>query len=247
MSGHSKWATIKRKKAVTDAKRSKIFSKIVKEINIAIKEGGPDEEANARLRLAIQNGKGVNMPKEIINRAISKASDKDSASYQEVTYEGYAPAGIAVFVECTTDNINRTVSNVRATFGKQGGNMGVSGSIDYMFDRKGVFAVKQGDLNEDDFTMEIIDSGAEDVELEDGIFNVTTAIEDYGKMQKKLEELNLEVESAELERIAADPIEVDSESAQKVLNLIDALEEDDDVQNVFHNMAMSDELMASLS
>ncbi|MCH7534457.1 MAG: YebC/PmpR family DNA-binding transcriptional regulator [Bacteroidetes bacterium] len=247
MSGHSKWATIKRKKAATDAKRSKVFSKIVKEINIAIKEGGPDVDTNARLRLAIQNGKGVNMPKDSINRAISKASDKDSASYQEVTYEGYAPAGIAIFVECTTDNIKRTVSSVRAIFGKHGGNMGVSGSIDYMFNRKGVFAVKQGELNEDDFTLDIIDAGAEDVELEGGIFNVTTAIEDYGKMQKKLEELNVEVESADLERIAGDLMEIDPEDAKKVINLIDVLEEDEDVQNVFHNMELSDEIVESLT
>ncbi|NQY08887.1 MAG: YebC/PmpR family DNA-binding transcriptional regulator [Flavobacteriales bacterium] len=247
MSGHSKWATIKRKKAATDAKRSKVFSKIVKEINIAIKEGGPDEDANSRLRTAILNGKGVNMPKEIVNRAISKASEKDSANYQETTYEGYAAGGIAIFVECTTDNINRTVSNVRATFGKQGGNMGVNGSIDYLFERKGVFAVKQGELSEDDFTMEVIDAGAEDVELDEGVFTVTTALEDYGKMQKQLETLNLEVESAEVERIAGELIEVDAESAQKVLNLIDVLEEDDDVNNVFHNMDLSDELMESLS
>ncbi|NQY67457.1 MAG: YebC/PmpR family DNA-binding transcriptional regulator [Flavobacteriales bacterium] len=247
MSGHSKWATIKRKKAATDAKRSKVFSKIVKEINIAIKEGGPDQEANARLRLAIQNGKGVNMPKDIVNRAISKASDKDSASYQESTYEGYAAGGIAVFVECLTDNINRTVSNVRAVFGKQGGNMGVSGSIDYLFSRKGVFAVQQGNWTEDDFMMEVIDAGAEEVELEEGIFNITTALEDYGKMQSKLEDLGAEVDSSEVERIAGELVEVDAENAQKVMSLIDALEEDDDVQNVFHNMELSDELMASLS
>ena len=146
-----------------------------------------------------------------------------------------------------TDNINRTVSNVRATFGKQGGNMGVNGSIDYLFERKGVFAVKQGELSEDDFTMEVIDAGAEDVELDEGVFTVTTALEDYGKMQKQLETLNLEVESAEVERIAGELIEVDAESAQKVLNLIDVLEEDDDVNNVFHNMDLSDELMESLS
>ena len=167
MSGHSKWSTIKRKKAATDAKRSKAFSKVLKEIAVAVKEGGgTDPESNPRLRTAITNAKGVNLPKENLERAIKKAGDKDSASLSESTYEGYAQNGIAVFLECTTDNINRTVSNVRSIFTKHGGTLGTNGSLEFIFDRKGVFTIPAMGLDEDDFTLEVIDGGAEDVSRE---------------------------------------------------------------------------------
>ena len=247
MSGHSKWSTIKRKKGALDAKRSKAFSKIIKEITVAVKEGGgPDPDSNPRLRTAIANAKGVNMPKDNVARAISKAGDKDSANFSEVTYEGYAPGGIGIFVECTTDNLQRTVANVRSYFTKYGGSLGKNGSLSFIFDRKGVFTFPIGEWDIDELEMEIIDAGAEDIELEEDFVTVTTALEDFGTMQKKLEELEIETESAKLERIPNNTESLDVESAKKVLKLIDVIEEDDDVQEVFHNLEMTDELIAAL-
>jgi len=247
MSGHNKWSTIKRKKGALDAKRSKIFSKIIKDITIAVKEGGiSDPNMNPRLRLAVSNAKGANMPKENIERAIKKATDKDSSALNEVTYEGYGPSGVAVFIECTTDNVQRTVANIRSYFTKKGGNLGTNGSLSFIFDRKGVFVIPQGDLNEDEFTMELIDAGAEDVEFIDGVFHVTTAMEDFGKMMKRLEELKIQPETAQLERIPKTSVKLDKESAQKVLNLIEIFEDDDDVQNVYHNLELTDEIAAEM-
>ena len=246
MSGHSKWSTIKRKKGALDAKRSKMFSKILKEITVAVREGGSDPESNPRLSLAISNGKGVNMPKENIQRAISKASDKDAASLHEVTYEGYASHGIAVFIECTTDNLQRTVANIRAIFNKYNGSLGTNGSLSFLFDRKGIFVVPKGKLDQDEFEMEIIDAGAEDISFEDDYFTITTAMEDFGSMQKKLELLGIEAESASLQRISNDPKTIDVESALKVMRMIELFEDDDDVQNVFHNLEMTDELLAAM-
>lgn len=246
MSGHSKWSTIKRKKGAIDAKRSKAFSRVIKEITVAVKESGPDPDGNPRLRLAISNAKGCNMPKDNISRAISKASDKDSASLSEVTYEGYAPGGVALFIEATTDNIQRTVANIRSIFNKYNGNMGTNGSLKFIFDRKGIFIVPQGDLAEDDFIMEVIDAGAEDVVLEDGFFTITTAMEDFGSMMKKLEQMKIEPESAELQRIPKTTTKLDKETGQKILRIVEAFEDDDDVTNVFHNMEITDEMMEEL-
>ncbi len=246
MSGHSKWSTIKRKKGALDAKRSKMFSKIIKEINIAVKEGGADPDSNPRLRMAITNAKGVNMPKDNVSRAINKASDKDSENFVETTYEGYAPNGIAIYVECTTDNLQRTVANVRSYFNKFGGSLGTNGSLSFLFDRKGVFTVPKADIDQDTFEMELIDAGAEEIELEEEFFTVTTAMEDFGLMMKKLEELGVEPENASLQRIPKETVTLDLESARKVMKLIDFFEDDDDVQNVFHNLEISDELMAEL-
>jgi YebC/PmpR family DNA-binding regulatory protein len=246
MSGHNKWSTIKRKKGALDAKRSKIFSKIIKEITVAVKESGPDPNSNPRLRLAIANAKGASMPKDNIQRAISKGSDKDAASFVETTYEGYANGGIALFLEATTDNTQRTISNVRSYFNKYGGNLGTNGSLSFIFDRKGIFAVPLGDLNHDDFEMEMIDAGAEDIQFEDGIFTITTAMEDFGPVMKKLEEMHVEPESAELQRIPKDTTTLDLESAKKVMRLVEIFEEDDDIQAVYHNMTITDELMEAL-
>jgi YebC/PmpR family DNA-binding regulatory protein len=243
MSGHSKWSTIKRKKGALDAKRSKIFSKIIKDINIAVKDSGPDPEANPRLRLAIANAKGANMPKDNIARAINKASDKDAAHFTETTYEGYAPNGIAVYVECTTDNVQRTVANVRSYFNKFGGNLGTNGSLSFLFDRKGVFTVPKADINQEDFEMELIDAGAEEIELEDDFFTVTTAMEDFGSMMKKFEELGIEPESAALRRIPKETVKIDVDAARRVLKLIDIFEDDDDVQEVYHNLEVTEEMM----
>ncbi len=247
MSGHNKWSTIKRKKGAADAKRSKIFSKIIKEITVAVKESGPDADANPRLRVAIANAKGCSMPKDNIERAISKGKEKDAASFSELTYEGYLPHGIAVCVECTTDNAQRTISNVRAIFNKYSGNLGTTGSLSFLFDRKGVFTIaKKDDMDMDDFELETIDGGAEDIVEEDGVITVTTVMEDFGKMQKKLEEMKIEVENAELQRIPHETVTLELDSSKKIMKVIDAFEDDDDVQSVFHNMELTEELMEAL-
>lgn len=229
-----------------DAKRSKIFSKIIKDITIAVKESGPDADGNPRLRLAVANAKGANMPKENISRAINKAADKDSANFQEVTYEGYAPNAVAIYVECTTDNVQRTVSNIRSYFNKFGGNLGTHGSLSFIFDRKGVFVVPAGSFDKDEFEMAMIDAGAEDIVFDENIFTITSEMESFGSIIKKLEELNIEPESAELQRIPKTTVTLDKEAAQKVLKIIDYFEEDDDVTNVFHNMELTDELAGEL-
>jgi len=245
MSGHSKWSTIKRKKGAADSKRSKMFSRIAKEITIAVKEGGNDPESNARLRVAINNGKGINMPKENIARAISKA-DKDDSSLQESTFEGYLPNGIAVFVECLSDNNNRTVSNIRSIFNKRGGNLGTNGSLSFIFDRKGVIQVPKGSLDPDEFQMEIIDAGLEDFQVEDDMFVITTAMEDFATVQKRLDELNITAENAELQRIPKETKTLSVGDSIKILKIIDEFEEDEDVQNVFHTLEVTDEVMENM-
>jgi YebC/PmpR family DNA-binding regulatory protein len=246
MSGHSKWSTIKRKKGAADAKRGKIFTKIIKEISIAAKEGGGDPETNPRLRLAVQNAKGANMPKDNIERAIKKAAGADAESYIETTFEGYGPCGVAVFIECLTDNNNRTVSAIRAAFNRHGGNLGTNGSLNFLFDRKGIFSLRNENLNLDELELELIDAGAEDFEIDDDRVTITCAKEDFGSVNRKLNELGIEAEDAGLKRIPNDSKKLDVESARKVLRFIDALEDDDDIQNVYHNMAMTDEIAAAL-
>jgi len=246
MSGHSKWSTIKRKKGAIDAKRGKIFTKIIKEIIIAAKEGGNDPETNARLRLAVQNAKGANMPKDNIERAIKKATGADAESFIETTFEGYASGGIAVFVECLTDNNNRTVASVRSSFNKYGGSLGTNGSLSFLFDRKGIFTIKSEGLSLEDVELEMIDAGAEDFEVDGDTLTVTCAKEDFGSVNKKLYELGIEPEEAGLKRIPNDTKQLDLESAKKVLRLVDALEDDDDIQFVYHNLEMTDELADAL-
>jgi len=241
MSGHSKWSTIKRRKGALDAKKGKIFSKIVKEIQVSVREGGNDAESNPRLRLAIQNAKGVNMPKENIERAIKKASS-EGASLQEATFEGYGPSGIAVFIECLTDNNHRTVSNIRAVFNKRGGNLGTNGSLSFLFERKGVFTVHKGNRDPEEFQLEIIDAGVEDCELEDDIFIITTSLEDFGSVQKKLDEMGMHVENAQLQRIPNNTKKLDAEAARRVLKLIEDFEDLDEVQNIYHNLEITDEV-----
>jgi YebC/PmpR family DNA-binding regulatory protein len=246
MAGHNKWSKIKRKKGVLDAKRSKIFSRIIKEITVAVKEGGSgDPEFNPRLRLAVANAKGANMPKDNVERAIKKALDSDTADLLQPTYEGYAPGGVAVFVECTTDNLNRTVSSVRAVFTKYEGNLATSGSVDFMFSRKGIFIIDRSLIQDmSEFELEVIDAGAEemDIDEENNEITVTVAFEDFGSMQSKLEELGIEVKNAVLERIPDTFVNLSKEDAEKAIKLIDALEENDDVQNVFHNIEMTEEV-----
>jgi YebC/PmpR family DNA-binding regulatory protein len=221
-----------------------MFSKLIKEITVAVKEGGPDPDGNPRLRMAIANAKGVSMPKDNIERAISKGKEKDAASFSENTYEGYLAHGIAVYVETQTDNDKRTVSNIRAIFNKYNGRLGTNGSLSFLFDRKGIFSVPKGDIDADEFELEVIDAGAEDIELdEEGFFHITTLMEDFGTMMKKLEELHIEPESAELQRIPHETVTLDLDTARKILKIIDLFEDDDDVQNVFHNLEITEELL----
>ncbi|MFC2151260.1 YebC/PmpR family DNA-binding transcriptional regulator [Bacteroidota bacterium] len=246
MSGHSKWSKIKRAKGANDAKRSKMFSKIVKEISIAVKESGPDPEANPRLRLAMNNAKGVNMPKDNVERAISKA-DKEGDNLEEMSFEGYAINGIAVFVDCLTDNKNRTVSNIRAIFTKYGGSLGKNGSLTFLFDTKGIFTFPVPEnMDIEEFELEMIDAGAEDIEVEEGLIAITTAKEDFGNVQKKLDSLNIEVENAGLKRIPNDIKVLEVVEALKVLRMIDAFEDDDDVQDVYHSLELTDEVVEAM-
>lgn len=246
MAGHSKWANIKHRKGAQDKRRAKIFTRILKDVMVAVKEGGPDPDANPRLRLAVQNAKGANIPKDTVQRAIAKASGKDAENYIETTYEGYGPNGIAIFLECTTDNINRTVQDIRSTMNKYGGSLGTNGSLNFIFDHMGVFTVPKGNLDEDEFTMEMIDANAIDVVLDDGVFTVYVPFESFGAMQRKLENMGIEVENASLQRIPKDTIALDVEAAKKVIKLIDALEELNDVQHVYHNLELTEELINQL-
>ena len=240
MAGHSKWANIKRRKGAQDAKRGKMFTKLIKELTVAAKNGGPDPEANPRLRLAIQNAKGANMPKDNIERAINKGAGTDSDDFVDTTYEGYASHGVAVFVEATTDNLNRTVSSVRAAFSKHGGNLGTNGSLEFIFDRKGVFSfpMPEGDL--DELMLDLIDGGAEEVEHEDDYVHVTCNLEDFGNLQRKLESMEIEPEIAEAQRVPNTTVSLQDEELTKVYKLIEALEDDDDVQKVYHNIEISE-------
>ncbi|OQX98552.1 MAG: YebC/PmpR family DNA-binding transcriptional regulator [Bacteroidetes bacterium 4572_128] len=241
MSGHSKWSTIKRKKGALDAKRSKIFSKIVKEIYIAVRDGGSDENNNPSLRLAINNAKGVNMPKDNVQRAVNKA-DSGGENFEEMTFEGYGQGGVAIFVECLSDNNLRTVSSVRAVFNKRNGSLGKNGSLSFLFDRKGVFQIPKRELDPEEFEFEIIDAGLEELEIEDDNFVIYTAIEDFGNMSKKLEKMEIKVENAELQRIPNSTKKVSIENAKSNMRLIEAFEENDDVQNVYHNMELTPEI-----
>jgi len=242
MSGHNKWSTIKRKKGANDAKRGKIFTKIIKEIIIAAKEGGGDPDTNSRLRLAIQNAKGANMPKDNIERAIKKAVGSDADNYVETSFEGYGPHGVAIFAECLTDNNNRTVASIRSAFNKHGGKLGTKGSLSSLFERKGIFTIRNEGFNPDDVELELIDAGAEDIEVDNDVLTVTCAKEDFGNVNRKLNDLGIEPEEAALKRIPNTTKSLDLESAKKVMNFIESLEDDDDIQNVYHNLEITDEL-----
>ena len=244
MSGHSKWSTIKRKKGAADQKRSKIFSRIIKEISVAVKEGGYDPDGNARLRLALNNARGANMPKENIQRALTKAKDTEALS--EITYEGYAPSGIAIFIECLTDNTQRTLSNIRSIFNKRGGSLATNGSVAFLFDRKGIIRIVKGSFDADELQLEIIDVGMEDFDEQDDVFVITTSLEGFVPVQKRLEELGIEMENAELQRIPFETKILDAENGVKALKIVEIFEDDDDVQNVFHNLEITDEIIAKM-
>lgn len=242
MSGHSKWSTIKRKKAALDAKRGKIFTKLIKEITIAARTGGGDPDANPRLRLAVDNAKSANMPADNIERAIKKATGElEGVNYTEMIYEGYGPGGVAILIEAMTDNKNRTVAEVRHLLGKQGGSLGESGSVAWMFDRKGVITMPSQGKTEDDLMEIVLDAGAEDISGEDDYFEITTDIESFETVRKALIEAGLKVENASLQWIAKNTVAVEGETAEKLEKLIDALEDNDDVQNVYSNADFPEE------
>ena len=236
MSGHNKWSKIKRAKGAADAKRSKQYSKILKEVAVAVREGGPDPDSNPRLRLLVQNARGCNMPKDTLMRAISKASDKDAAVLQEITFECHASHGIALFIECLSDNNMRTVANVRSIMNKNGG------TLSFLFDRKGVFVIpRKPEMDVEELEMDLIDGGLEEMEVDDEYLTLYTAYEDFGNMVKTLEEKGIECESAELQRIPNTTREVDVDTCRKVMKIVNLLEEDDDVTNVFHDMEIPDD------
>ena len=249
MSGHSKWANIKHRKGAQDAKRSKMFTRIIKEITVAVKEGGSEQETNPRLRTAMQNAKGANMPKDTIERTIKKASGADGTSYEEVTFEGYASNGVAIFVECTTDNNNRTVANIRAIFSKYGGNLGTNGSLEFIFDRKGMFTISPNQITMDleELEMELIDGGLEELEQDDEAITIYCDFPEFSNMQNCLENLNIEIQNSEPQRIPNNTKTISVEYAKLVLKLLDLLEENDDVQQVFHNMELTDEILKTMA
>jgi YebC/PmpR family DNA-binding regulatory protein len=246
MAGHSKWSKIKRQKAVVDAAKGKVFTKIIREITIAAREGGGDPTTNARLSLAIDNAKASNMPKDNIERAIKKGIGEQgsASSYAEIIYEGYGPGGVAYLVEASTDNVNRTVGEIRHIFSKQGGNLGTSGSVAYLFDQKGIITIEAGGSDIDALMLDAIEAGAEDVDSGDETIEVTTARSDLYAVRQALEIAGYKIISAELLRIASTTVQVDVDAAVANFKLMEKLEDNDDVGNVFSNMDLNEETMA---
>lgn len=218
------------------ANMARTFTRLGREISIAVKQGGPDQETNPRLRAAVQNAKAANMPKDNVENAIKKASAKDAADLAEVNFEGYAPHGVAIWVETATDNNTRTVANIRSYFNKAGGALGTTGSLEFIFERKGVFTIPTAGVNRDDLEMLLIENGAEDIQEQEDDLIVYTSFTDFITMQRALEAANVSVSNGELRRIPNSTVTVSDEQAEDVIKLIDRIEEDDDVQNVFHNM-----------
>jgi YebC/PmpR family DNA-binding regulatory protein len=247
MSGHSKWASIKRAKGVTDAKRGQLFTRLSREITVAAREGA-DPTGNSRLRLAVQRARDANMPLDNIDRAIKRgAGAGEGSNYTEMWYEGYGPGGVAVLVSVLTDNKNRSAAEVRSTFTRAGGNLGEAGSVRWLFDSRGVIAVESGERDPDDIALAAIDVGAEDVQTEDGTLDVYTDPGNLESVRAALESDGLKVLSSESALVPKTSIQVDEKTAEQVLRLIDKLEELDDVQNVYSNLDVSDEVAAALA
>lgn len=236
MSGHSKWSTIKRKKGANDAQRAKIFTKIAREIIVAVKAGGPDPDNNSSLKDAIAKGRAANMPNDNISRTIKKAAGTtEGDNYESIVYEGYGPNGVAVIVETLTDNRNRTAADVRHAFDKYGGNMGQTGCVSFMFDRKGVIIIENESIDEDEITMAALEAGAEDIEMEDGCAEITTAPEDFHAVRDALEN-NYEISSAEISMVPQTMVTLtDEKQIQNMTKMLESLEDNDDVQNIYHN------------
>ena len=242
MSGHSKWATIKHKKGIADQKRGQKFTKLIKEISVAAKMGGADPDTNAALRTAILKARAENMPKDNIERAIKKGSgEMGNAVFMELTYEGYAPGGVAIIVDTLTDNKNRTAADVRSTLTKLGGSLGSSGCVSYMFQTKGVITYDASKYTEDEIFTAALENGAEDVVSEDGTIEVTTAPADFGSVLEAMQAAGFEQESADINKIADNTVTLDKEKAQKVMNIVERLEDLDDVQQVSTNLDLPDD------
>ena len=224
---------------------AKTFTRIGKDIVIAVKEGGASPETNSRLRQIMQNAKAANMPKDNVLRAIKKASSKETANYEEISLEGYAANGIAIFVDCATNNNNRTVADVRSYFSKCDGALGTNGSLEFIFNRKGVFTISADniDMPIEDLEMELIDGGLEELELDEEAITIYCDFQEFSNMQNKIEELNIEIQNSELHRIPISTKKINTEEAKKVIKLLDLLEENDDVQQVFHNMELTNEIL----
>lgn len=252
MSGHSKWATIKRKKAATDSARGNLFTRLIKEITIAARNGGGDPNGNPRLRLAIQTAKAANMPADNIKRGIQKGTGElPGVSYEEITYEGYGAAGVAILVDVVTDNANRTVSEIRHAFSRNNGNLGQAGSVAWMFQKKGNIIVAAGQktpLSEDDLLSIILDAGADDMQAEgDGTFSIVTSPQAFEPVKKALEDKGIAVESASLGMVPQNTVKVTGKDAENVMKLMNTLEEHDDVQNVYSNFDIDDKELASFN
>lgn len=247
MSGHSKWANIKYKKMKEDSKRGRLFTRITREIIVAAREGGGDIESNPRLRTAIAAAKAANMPKENIDRAIKRGTGElPGVTYEEVTYEGYGPGGVAVIVEAITDNRNRTVSEVRYIFSKHGGSLGETGCVSWIFDKKGVITINAQGLSEDDILMAALDAGAEDVKTEGDCYQVITAPEDFQRVKEALERESIPIESAEITLVPKNTVKVEGGQAERVLKLMDALESLDEVQKTYANFDIPEEILEAM-
>jgi YebC/PmpR family DNA-binding regulatory protein len=246
MSGHSKWSTIKRKKGAQDAKRGALFGKLSKAITVAAREGGGDPEMNPALHLAVQKAKEANMPNDNIQRAIDKGTGAhgEAETFERITYEGYAPGGVAVMVEVLTDNRNRAASDIRYIFSKNGGKLGTSGSVAYLFERKGVILVPKDGVDEDELIELALEAGAEDVEPMENDYRVVTAPEDFATVRESLKNAGIAFENAEITMQPLNSVDLDTATAKQTLRLIDALEENDDVQEVYANFDISDEVMS---
>jgi YebC/PmpR family DNA-binding regulatory protein len=250
VSGHSKWSTIKHKKGAADAKRGQLFTKLSKAIIVAAKEGGADPAANLSLQNAIEKAKSYSMPKDTIERAIARGAgtDADAAAYETILYEGYGPDGVAVLVEALTDNRNRTASDVRHTFTKNGGNLGTTGAVAWLFERRGIVLVDAAGVDEDELTLAAAEGGAEDVELDGSVFEVSSAPEDLAAVRQAIEDAGIKVESAELSMVPKTTVEVAEEpSAKKLIRLIEALEENDDIQGVYANFDIPEQVLEAVA
>jgi YebC/PmpR family DNA-binding regulatory protein len=242
MSGHSKWSSIKHKKAATDAKRGNLFTRFIRELTIAARSGGGDPESNSRLRHAIEGARAVNMPSDNIKKAIQRGTGElEGVNYEEFTYEGYGPGGVAILADAMTDNKNRTVSEVRHVFEKYNGNLGQQGCVSWMFTRKGVILVPQAAIGEDELMEIVLESGAEDMVKEGNSYEITTTTEDFDKVREALKAKKLPVESAEIAKVPSTYIKLEGRPAEQMMKLYDKLEELDDIQNVWANFDIADE------
>jgi YebC/PmpR family DNA-binding regulatory protein len=248
VSGHSKWSQIKRQKAAGDVKKGQAFTRATREIMLAVRHGGPSPDANFRLRLAVEKARGVGMPKDNIQRAIDRASGREAGvQLEEITYEGYAPGGVSLMVEAATDNRNRTASEIRAIFTRFGGKLGESGSVQWMFEQKGVIELDSGGRDPDEVSLRAIDAGAEDVEVNGSAITIYTAPGEVERVKRQLEAQGERVASAEVSMRPSQTVRVDGATADKVLRLVDGLEELDDVQRVHANFDIPDEILAKVS